>query len=309
MAKVAFNAVARGNTLGLRPEDCILVGFDTEDGPEHPLYSPTVHEDVHEELVDSLEDLDQLQPIGVCNYNNDDRPFVRFGRKRVKAMRALNKRLVAKGEEPRLIYGVNAARGTQESDHTLAILAENNLRFQDSPLTKATVAAHFLKNRNDTQHRRRVAIALGMRLQDLDNLLRLVESPELKEAVENKEMSVNAAVHLTALPRDEQKAIVETSRQTGKRVTTDEAREVATKARRTKKTAAKGGATDDIVVRPSMSSLKKILRAAAPMSDEKIPIDAFRMLQFVLGETSPRNVKGLSTIITKIEKDAAKKAE
>lgn len=309
MAKVAFNAVARGNTLGLRPEDCILVGFDTDDGPEHPLYSPTVHEEVHEELVDSLEDLDQLQPIGVCNYNNDDRPFVRFGRKRVKAMRELNKRLVAKGEEPRLIYGVNAARGTQESDHTLAILAENNLRFQDSPLTKATIAAHFLKNRNDTQHRRRVAIALGMRLQDLDNLLRLVESPELKEAVENKEMSVNAAVHLTALPRDEQKAIVETSRQTGKRVTTDEAREVATKARRTKKTVAKGGTTDDIVVRPSMSSLKKILRAAAPMNDEKIPIDAFRMLQFVLGETSPRSVKGLSTIITKIEKDAQKKAE
>jgi hypothetical protein len=307
MAKVAFNATARGNTLGLNPDECILVGFDTTDGPEHPLYSPTVHEEVHEELVDSLEDLDQLQPIGVCNYNNDDRPFVRFGRKRVKAMRALNKRLVAKGEEPRLIYAVNAPRGTQESDHTLAILAENNLRFQDSSLTKATIAAHFLKNRNDTQHRRRVAIALGMRLQDLDNLLRLVESPELKEAVENKEMSVNAAVHLTALPRDEMKKIVEMSRQTGKRITTDEARETATKARRTKKTVAKGGTTDDIVVRPSMSSLKKILRAAAPMHDEKIPPDAFRMLQFVLGETSPRNVKGLSALITKIEKDAAKK--
>lgn len=308
MSKTAFEA-PRGSFFYLLPEEVVIVGLDTDDGSEHPLYSPTVHDSVPQELVDSIEDLGVLEPIAVVDFENDRRAFCRLGRKRTLAARQVNVARAARGEEPLRIPAINATKGTTHEDLTLQILAENNIRFADTPMTKATIAAaHFKRFGDSAPVRKRLAKALGTRVQELDGLLKVRESGELADAVTNKEIGVQAAVQIATLPRPEQLKIVETVKQGGK-ITADEAREKATKHRRAKKAAKAGVATDDIVLRPSLRTIRNVLREVGAISDEKIPAEAYHALRWVLGEGAPSKVRGLSAILNKLEradkKDAA----
>jgi len=281
------------------PFQVVVIGKDTDDGPEHPLYSIVANSMTEadlEPMVQSLLSEGQLQPIGIVKW--DDKPTVRIGNKRTLAMRIATKRREEMGLPPLLLSAVDASKGTNGQDHFIAKVTENNQRIEDPQIAKARSAVQYFKlYGDDPQTRKRFALAANMRVQDLDALLRVLENDELVGAVNEGTIAVTTSTHLAELPRAEQSEII-TRAKSGEKITTDEARERKTVHKKKKKAAKRGEDTSDVVVRPSLPTIRKVLRAGT----DQLPPDAYKALQWVLGECGPRSIVGLQPILTKIEK-------
>jgi hypothetical protein len=99
--KTAIDA-KRGNLFLVPPEDITIIGLDTEDGPEHPLFDERVLLPVDEALARNIAIHGVIEPV-VIRKNGDDVIEVIDGRQRVRSARLANERLEAEGKEPVLV--------------------------------------------------------------------------------------------------------------------------------------------------------------------------------------------------------------
>src|ERR1044071_4250279 len=75
----------RGTHYYADPDDLVIIGLDTDDGPEHPLYDPRIKGDISEPEIRNVEYFGIITPVQVRRYDN--RLEVVNGRGRVRKAR------------------------------------------------------------------------------------------------------------------------------------------------------------------------------------------------------------------------------
>ena len=304
MSKQLFGDVSKSRTDApkIDPEDFVIIGLDTDDGPEHPAWDERANLPVNDALVQGMIAVGFFGAV-ICDKHDDGRPRVRKGRQRVKAARAANKILRVKGMEPILVTALGYTKGTDERTKLLMSIAENELRVDDAPMVKAAKAARALASlgADDRETRRLVATAFGFgSLSMLDELLRLRESgtPELLRAVREEKIAPAAAAAVAALPAGKQAAVVDRVDR-GEKVTTDDAREM-----RARETAKKNGVADEdrkhAMSRATVTKLADHYGARTDLSDAEQIVRS--VLALVLGRREARGIPGMVDALKAIDR-------
>ena len=201
MAKTAFEAPRR-NAYEMNPNDVVIIGLDTEDGPEHPLYDDRVKLKLDEGLVRNIMVHGVIQPITITK-DPDGRALVVVGRQRVRCAREANKRLEAEGKVPVSVPAITR-RGAQ-ADMYGVLISENACRQDDNLVTKARTAAKLI-----SQGVSQDLVAVHMRTTParIGAWLKLLElEPALLKAVERGEISASQALEKSGAGSDVQKAL------------------------------------------------------------------------------------------------------
>jgi ParB family chromosome partitioning protein len=281
MGAQAFDG-KRGQLFFLDPEDIIVIGLDTDDGPEHDLYDERVKLPLSEKLVLNIMALQKvLEPVSVRK--NGDKAECVYGRQRVRCTREANKRLRKQGCEPVLVP-CQLERG--ESDRMLGMMiSENEHREGDTPMVKARKLARYIGHgRTDDE----AAAIFGVTTQTVRNMLALLDlDKSVQKMVESGALSPTAAGKLAALSRDEQK--IEAEKMVAEGTVTVAA---AARAVRSKRNGDDGGP-----VAPSKRALRRAIERNA--SDEVLSADVVRGIRIAIGDLSPATVKGLTELLVK----------
>jgi len=200
MAKQALPG-RRANMFMMDPSDLVVVGLDTDEGPEHPLYDERIQMDLDPRLVKSIAALGVSDPVLVRK--DGDTPVVVDGRQRVRASRKVNEDLAAAGK-PTITIPVTVMRGdellaTQYGEH------RNNIRQEDNATVKAAKARRYV-NMGFTVAQ--IADMQGVSKVSVSNWLKLDDAhPDVKAAVKSEAMGLVEAVKASSKPREEQKKV------------------------------------------------------------------------------------------------------
>lgn len=280
-------AATQDETVWLNPDDIVIVGLDTEDGPEHPLYDERIKlaSTTLETLVQDIMDLGLVHtPINVVK-SDDGTMVVVSGRRRVLASREVNKRLKKNGQPPIQIQA-SIRKSDEGNDEKLIgiMISENELRREDEYQTKAEkagrlVAAGYTK--------KWVARRFGVTETAVEQWLKFNSlNPKVKAAVKAKKLSSSAAVELAGLGKEEQVEELEglLKSSNGKKVTTEKAKSKA----KSKKGEEPG--------KPTAYLLKKVAAHCAEY-DTDLDESMINVLRWVTGELPASKIKGLAAII------------
>ncbi len=273
----------RLNAFGMDPNDLIVIGYDTDDGPEHPLFDERAKLPLSEEMINSLMLQGVLEVVLVRK--NGDKAEVVAGRQRVKNAREANKRLKKQGAE--LIHVPCMVRKGDDGMVMGVSISENEIR-EDDPLTvKASKLARYLGLGKSEQE---AATVFGVSLQTIKNWGRLGDlDNSVIKAIEAGKIKPSAAWNLSDLSREDQKVELEKLLANG-HTTVRKAGHAVKNAK-----AKKGGAAEGLEA-PGKRLVAKVLkldRKAGVLSE-----DFARGVAWMLGELSPTSVKGLTALIS-----------
>lgn len=290
----------RKNLHMMDPDELTLIGHDTDDGPEHSLYDPRVHNEPPEWMVISAMDDGILENVEVRKVivDEEERYEIVFGRKRVRAAREANKRLAKKGSELRVLVPTML---TKDDDLALfsRMVIENELREDTDVLQKAELAARMRRMGADDEM---IAKKFGVTPQtarNWDSVNSLCK--DVKTAIRKGEISAHAAAKLSDFSSDEQvkqlKELKTEAKASGQnKVTNKRARSASKKAK----------GDHDTLEAPGKRLVKKVIgleEAQNTLSD-----DFIRGVRWVLGDLNPTTIKGLSALIKEAEKNKRVKA-
>lgn len=188
----------------LDPGDVTIIGLDTEDREEHPLFDPRVFEPVNPNLVKNIMVYGVLQPVLVRQEAGVY--YVVDGRQRVRAAREVAKTQGEAGEH-KVMVPARILRGQDDTRVSGVMVSVNENRLDDNVLMKAKKASRLLSTVGDINA---VAIAFGRSTNTIRNWLSLAEAdPYVHAAVLEGKISAAAAIELADLPRDQQKEMLE----------------------------------------------------------------------------------------------------
>jgi ParB family chromosome partitioning protein len=296
----------RATGYEMRPEDVVIIGVDTDHGPEHELYDERADvksKPLQEETILSMMALGVLQVAKVVVLEiatkADSRVARRAvavdGRRRVLHAREANRRL-RKAAEPEVTIRVEAQNGKRVSEEflALAMVAMNELREADSTLVKAAKAERMVARGID---KKKVAIAFGMTMQTIDAWLTLRSaSPIVRLALEAGQIEATTAATLALLPKAEQPGALEKAlAEGGGKATVTHARAAVKAARSARK-----GGDGEMKVKPKGRLVTKLVEYVR-VNEPDLPEGFLLGMQFVRGEITPRQVKGLSKILNELE--------
>jgi ParB family chromosome partitioning protein len=290
----------RGNVVNMDPWDLTIIGLDTEDGPEHPLYDERIKSPVDEGMVRNIMFQGVIEPIIVRK--NGTVFEVVAGRSRVRACREANARLKVEGKELILVLAMNR-RGT-DADMMGVRISENEIRKGDTPLVKARNVQRLI-NQGRTEDE--CAVVFGVNVKSIKTWLSLLDCDEkVLAAVENNTLSATAAAKISVLPRAEQREQLQAMVVSGA-TTTQHAAAVA----RTKKDPKIGSGQEPkaieegIIIPPGKKTITRVLAAV----DDGYELDpnVVKALKWIAGLSEPRTVKGLVKILNRIDADIAEK--
>lgn len=187
-------------------KDLIVIGHDTDDGPEHELYRADVRDPVDESLAPSIRKHGVIQPIRARRCKSDSsRAEVIVGRSRVRAVEAIAKDGGPSIKIPVMLWPAGA---------TLAEIvgvanAENHVRKTESILVTADHAHAQLRAEGGAEVKgaiNSVAVDLGISPARVRSLLKLREAPDVIAALKASAIKGEVALTLATLP-DEQRAV------------------------------------------------------------------------------------------------------
>lgn len=197
MSKRADDA-PRTEVKWYKPEDVLIVGIDTDDGPSHDLFdaesndAPVIESDVlftmeHGIIQTTLAKRDGKRLLQVA------------GRGRNRQLRAANPRLVAEGKLPKLLP-VQIVQGDSRKMRALRH-GENSHRREINPMARAREASELLQSMPEDQ----AAIVLGLGVSQFRNVLKLLDlAPKTAKAVTAGKLSATAATNLAELSEADQ---------------------------------------------------------------------------------------------------------
>lgn len=288
MAKQAFEA-ARENLWLLNPDDLIVVGIDTADGLEHPLVNHRVlkmrDEGIDEGMVLSILEHGVLQAVTVRK--NGPRIEVVLGRHRTLAAREANRRRREAGGPPILVR-CQQRKDNETAKLSGAIEAENSVRKNDDPLTKARNARREMDMGKSTAD---VARDLNVSTEVLAHLLKLPElSPRMQVAVETGAITPTAAITYSDLSHEDQEKVLDEAAKLGVVISVPEARR--------QRKARKNGEGAKVSTRGKGIAIS-VLRKVYDDGDFVDSLDpgVKAMLRWVIGEGSHRAVAGLGAAL------------
>jgi ParB family transcriptional regulator, chromosome partitioning protein len=222
----------RSNTFNFAADALNIITDKT-----HALYDPRVDLPVPEWLVKSIIKHGIIEPVVIVPDKTTKQPIVVDGRQRVKACRVANEQLVEAGESPYLIPCV-LRRGSEEDLASVSVAA-NEMRQDDDVVTKAQRALRLC---NMDIPASEIADDFGVTTVTIKSWIKLAEcSRFLQKKVQNDEMSVSAAIEMSAMPVTEQKETFKKAiEEQGKKPTRKNAKGKIT-VRKAKKATGKGG--------------------------------------------------------------------
>jgi ParB family chromosome partitioning protein len=189
------------------PDDLVIVGLDTNDGPDHELYDERALEPLDEALVKNVSVYGVLQPVTVREQGGQ--LFVVDGRQRVRAARSARNQQSKAGEfEIRVPYTTHGAEGADRQQLTGIMVSANEQRRADEVLVKAAKAARMKALGASLDE---VAIAFGRSTVTIRNWLSLLEADDaVLDAVRDGTCAVSAANEIVKYPKEEQAGVLNT---------------------------------------------------------------------------------------------------
>lgn len=170
--------------------------------PAHILFDERAALPVRPEFLASILEHGVQEPIKVKR--NGSAWEVVNGRQRVKAAREANKQLTANGREP-ILVPVVAVVGDEFKALKLMV-ALNEHRSGDDPVTQAQKAARLIQRGIPIKE---VAAQFGLKLIRFRELLAVLDTtPKVMQLVASRQLSVQTAAGISALPREVQDAKV-----------------------------------------------------------------------------------------------------
>lgn len=280
MGKQALDGV-RLNAFAMDPEALVIIGLDTDDGPEHPLHDVRIKLVLDEPLIRNIMVYGVLEPVLVTKVG--DRPCVVDGRQRVRASREASKRLVAEGKEP-LRVPVMVVRGDDATLFGVAVSANEN-RTDDGPMEKAKKTQRFLSMGKTEKE---AAVAFGVTVQTIGNWMKLFSlDGSVRKAVANGELSASAAIQWADLSVEKQREALVELKTNGAKPTVS-----AAKGAREKGSGTSGA-------RPSRPG-KKDVKAVLGASDSDLHPEFVRGVKWMVGQLDANEVEGLIRILASV---------
>lgn len=228
----------RSDTFVFDPDDVVIVGIDTADGPEHPLYDPRIHLPIDDGLTASILGTEErpgkvLVPILIVKYEGvvkalHGKPAVVDGRQRIRSAREAKKILAKQDGARKIAVEAKAQRG-DELALMLMATTTNELRRDNDMLAKADRAV-FLRSRGATIED--VALAYGVTAKAIEQWYALADgaTAPVRKAVHQGQLSPTAAAKIAKLDGKEaqEEALTEVL-SSGGRTTRDVKKAVAKK--------------------------------------------------------------------------------
>lgn len=287
MGKTALPGASRTTAFTLDPDQVVIIGLDTKDGIEHPLYDERVKMPLDEGLVRNIMIHGILQAISVRK--NGDTIEVIAGRQRVRSAREANKRLKAKGLAPIKVPAF--VRRDRDGDVIGIMISENENRTDDNPIVRAQKAQRML-NLGHTEGA--AAAAFGISVQQLKNLLQVLDLADgVQDMVSKGNLSFTAATQIADLPREDQVVQAKAMIEAGTGVVEAKRQRRMRKAKKNGKAAP----TDPTASLRGKSVKVSVLRSIA--ADEEfmstLEPQARDMLKWIIGdEGAAKRIKGLT---------------
>lgn len=282
---------ARLNIYTVDPDEVHI-----EETKGRPYFDERAFLPVDEATVQSIMLVGVFTPITVAAV--DGKAVVVFGRQRIKAAREANKRLRAQGLVTVRVPCVYK-RG-EEAGLTGMMIAENELRTADDPMTKARKAQRLLDLGTPEDE---AAIYFGIKPEALRNRLKLLElCKAVQKAVALEELSASAAIRLHGMSEaDQEKALAEAlaAGGTSRRDMTERVQATRAGARSAgDSTAGRARA----VPKPRLQQLYKWAE-----KEQWLTREARAILGWVLGEFSDDDAKRVNGFSAFLDKEAVKK--
>lgn len=295
MSKQAFEE-QRLNAWWIAPEDLVIIGLDTKDGPEHHLYDDRVKLPLNPAMIQNIKAMGVKKVVNVekLEVDGNNRPCVVDGRQRVRCAREANKLLVAEGEEPMKVKVVSE-RGEEKLIMAIGV-ATNSFNAEDSITNKARKAQRLI-DRGLTADE--AANALGVTTTTIASWLKLLDlaAPVVK-AVETGQISAHAASKLSDMSKQDQ------AEQLKELLSASEGKPVsATKVVRASTNSGRNGAGEKPVA-PGKKLAKKVI-AAGEEGDLSMSQDFIEGIQWALGDLETKKVTvvdGFARYIDRISK-------
>ena len=201
-SKDVYGAKGKGNVLDFDPDTLVLVT-----DPNHPLYDERVHWPVNESMVRNIMFQGVIQAVEVTKDPETGDVQVVTGRQRVKAAREANRRLVDRGDAPVTVPGIvrRLARESRASVYSAAIVSENAIRQQETPISTAAKMARQLRMRSEED----VAVLFGCKVETVRATVALLDCCEdVQKAVEEGQLLITHARALAKLDPAKQRSKV-----------------------------------------------------------------------------------------------------
>lgn len=195
------------------PDELIIIGLDTDDGPEHELYDERVLLPIDENLIKNVMVYGVTQAVTVRQESG--KYYVVTGRRRVRAARQAKARQGEAGEfEIKVPITDHGAKGADGIRLMGVMISENEQRQNDEVLTKAAKASRMLAL---GAHLDEVSISFGRSVTTIRQWLKLLEAhPNLHVAIRHGLIATSAANEVAKYPRDVQpQVLLELQKQAG----------------------------------------------------------------------------------------------
>jgi ParB family chromosome partitioning protein len=272
----------------MAPEDIVIIGLDTKDGPDHFLWDERIKLPLSGSFVQNVAKVGVIKAVTCTKLKIDgeDRAVVVDGRQRVRAARKANEILKSQGE-PELRVKVLPQRGSEDALMGLS-LSTNSFNQEDTPATKARKAQRLLDRGMSPAE---VADYLGVTTQSIANWQKLLElAPAVIKAVDDERIAASNAIKLHKLDKSEQteklKELLASSN--GKKPT----------GKKTARAAAKGSNPS---VAPGKRLARKVVNAHVEGTVDFLSEDFLHGIQWAIGDISDEDVKGMSKFMTDVD--------
>lgn len=211
------------------PRKLLVVGVDTKDGPEHPLYDDRIKLPIEENLVKSIKARGIIQTVLAEKGPNDER-YVVDGRRRVLHARIACEQLEAEGQAPVLVPVM--LRGFEDDVSRFGTgRAANEFRKDDTPMQRAK-NAQWMLDRGATPEQ--VAADFNVSPEAIRQWTALLKlTPDAVAALNTGAITQTAASQIASLPAAQQAEVladVKAAQTNGNKVTAaDVSKKVADK--------------------------------------------------------------------------------
>lgn len=262
-----------------------VIGLDTDDKADHPLYDKRVKLPPDTGTVANIKFHGVHTPITVRK--NGDYIEVVAGRRRVINAREANVELKTEGKEEVRVPCV-LAKG-EDADLLGILISENEHRREDTPMARARKLKKLLAMGRTEEE---ASIVFGVTKQAVKNWVKLLDlTSKVQKAVDNGKLSASAAIELHSLSHEEQEAkldeAIAAAAATGGRVTGRDIKE--------RTSTGEGG---------SMAPKKRTIRRVLDLEeDDLVDISEEFLLgvRWAIGDMPTTKIKGLSAIVRKAE--------
>lgn len=282
MPKIAIDANRRSIfMLEANDSRLVIVGRDTDDGPDHPRYDSRCKKNFDEAIVNGMIEHGVKDVVKVTKANVpvtlrdgtvvQDALLVVDGRQRIINAREADRRMKESGLPGMMVPVGTPEKGTDAKLNELTVML-NEHRQEDSPLGRAHKAQWFIDKGYEVAQ---IANLFRVTSTSIANYLSLLNlRPEIQAMIESGELAISKGYKLARMGTKAQAAFVE-----------NQGREVEEKTEKSKA--------------PGKAELRKLL------GNKDLPADFLLGIRFALGEVDAEAVPGLTEALTAAKTKAA----